>query len=121
MSDKRVIKIDGVQIKNPKDFNIERYNLTKSGRVTSGIMTMDLVAKKRKFNLTYEVISGKHLNEILNLIDTDKMFFQLEYPDINGVQSTCTVYAGAIPSDYYRYGKLTGEYWKNVSFSLIQQ
>lgn len=116
-------KIDGVTIKNPGSFKIERFNLTKSGRVASGAMTMELVAKKRKFYFTYEVISGRDLQKLLNLIDTDKMFFLLEYVE-NGISKSATVYTGAIPSEYFRRGSNTSSndwYYKNVTFDLIER
>ena len=46
---KTSFKIDGVAIKRPSAFKISRYYLTKSGRLSSGKMTADIVAKKRKF------------------------------------------------------------------------
>lgn len=119
MAEKRVIKINDIQIKNPHDFKISRFNLTKSGRTSSGKMTMDIIAKKRKFEFKYEVISGKHLKEILDIVDSDEPFFELEYPDVNGEQQTATVYAGAIPYEHFR--RFSGEYWKGLAFSLIEQ
>lgn len=113
-----MIKIDGVQIKTPSDTEIERYNLTKSGRVANGSMTMELVAKKRKLLLTYEVLSGAEMKQILDLIDTNKMFFTVEWEDYDGWKSM-TAYVGAIPSKYFR--RRMGWYWKNVNFSLIER
>ena len=117
-----VIKINGTPIKNPTEFKIERYNLTKSGRVASGLMTMELVAKKRKFFLKYEVISGNDFQNILNLIDGNEMFFQFEYEE-HGVIKTATCYAGAIPSVKYRAekGSSSDWYWKGVDFDIIEQ
>lgn len=113
-----MIKIDGVQIKEPTKLKIERYNLTKSGRVASGDMTMDLVKKKKKLFLEYEVISGVELKQILDLIDGTKMFFTVEYEDYDGIKSM-TCYTGAIPSEYFR--KTLGWYWKGVNFDLIER
>jgi len=98
---------------------VERFNLTKAGRTSSGLMTMELIAKKRKLTFTYEVISGKDLDSILSLIDSSKMFFPVEYPDVDGKQHTITAYAGSIPYEHFR--RDSGEYWRGVSFSLIEQ
>ena len=111
-------KIDGVTVKTPSDFGIEKYNLTKSGRVASGRMMIDLVAKKRKFTFAYEVISGKDLDVLLSVIDTEKMFFPLQYEE-NGVTKTATVYAGAIKAKKWRTDGVW--YWKGVTFDLIEQ
>lgn len=113
-----MIKINGVQIKEPRKLSKERYNLTKSGRVASGLMTMDLVAKKKKLFLTYEVISGADLTTILDLIDTDEMFFEVQYDDHLGVH-TMECYVGLIPQEYFR--REQGWYYKNVEFNLIER
>ncbi|MMZ45711.1 hypothetical protein D3C75_232990 [compost metagenome] len=112
--------IDGVKIKHPGEGNFgqESYNLTKSGRVASGKMTIDLVAKKRKFTFRYEVISSIDLKVILNLIDGNKMFFKLTYIEDN-VTRDCTVYAGAIKKQLKRTGSVW--YYVDVTFDLIEQ
>jgi len=116
------LAINSTPIKRPDSFSIERYNLTKAGRVASGLMTLELVAKKRKFLLRYNQLTGTDLSTILSLIDTDEMFFTLSYTE-NGVTKTATCYAGHIPSDYLRGGEAASPlwYWKDVNFDLIEQ
>jgi len=117
MGSTQSVTINGVAIKQP-DLEIERYNVTKAGRVSSGKMMMDLIAKKRKFKCSYKVLSGPEFNAILALIDTDELFFTLGYKE-NGVSKTATVYTGAITS-----GKPRAEgiwYWPDVKFDLIEQ
>lgn len=109
-----------VKIKTPapKDFTIERYNLTKSGRLAAGNMVMDLISKKRKFLFRYPAITGKELNVILGLIDTNAMFFQVSYYE-NGVNKVATCYAGHVPSQTHR---TDGNWvWKEVNFDLIER
>ncbi len=106
-----------IKIKVPNGFNIQRYNLTKSGRIANGDMTMDFIAKKRKFLFSYESISKKDFNDILNIVDTTTMFFEIQYVE-NDVTKTATVYAGHIPSERFRTDM--GWYWKDVNFDLIE-
>jgi hypothetical protein len=113
-----ILKIDGVKIKEPHEFNIERYDITKAERLASGKMVMDLIAKKKKFIFNYNVLSGKALQALLDLIDTDKMFHEFTYEE-NGVLKTTTVYSS--PIKYQKFRTSMGWYWKNVSFSLIEQ
>lgn len=113
------MKINNTIIKTPTEFRIERYNLTKAGRLANGKMTMELIAKKRKFNLKYNVISGSDLNAILNEIDGNNLFFTFTYPDEHGNNSTATVYAGEIPSTLYRADG--DKMWKDVEINLIEQ
>ena len=114
------IKINGVKIKEPQNPKISTYNLTKSGRVASGKMMMDLVAKKKKLFCDYEVLSGAEMDKILSLIDGSAMFFNVEYTD-NGHTHSFTAYVGEINRTHFRSGPLSGWYWKDVSFNLIEQ
>lgn len=113
-----MIKINGVQIKEPTKLKVSRYNLTKSGRVSSGRMTMELVDKKRKLFLEYEVISGADMKQILDLIDGTSMFFTVQWDEYDGTK-TATMYVGEIPLEYFRKDK--GWYWKNANFDFIEQ
>lgn len=113
-------KFNGVAVKNPSTFKIERYNVTNLTRLASAKMVGDLIAKKRKFFFTYEAISGTELDEILEAIwNSAGVFFPLEYKE-NGVTKIATVYAGAIPSDLHNAASKQWV-WKNVNFDLIEQ
>jgi hypothetical protein len=119
-----MIKINGTQIKTPNDLDLEHYNITKSGRVASGDMTMELIAKKAKLNLSYKLLKGADLITIRNLIDGTAMFFDVTYYDNSGVQNTIVCYSGAIKYKKFRASHLdvnNGWYWKNVEFSLIER
>lgn len=113
--------VNGVAIKNPSSFKIERYNVTNMERLADASMAGDLIAKKRKFYFTYEAISGEDLDTILEAIwETDALFFTLEYVE-NGVAKTAQVYVGSIPTELHRAGKTTNWVWKNVTFNLIEK
>lgn len=113
-------KMNGVPVKNPSKFKVERYNVTNLTRLASAKMTGDLIAKKHKFFFTYEAITSRDLDTILGAIwDTNTIFFTLEYAH-NGATKTAQVYTGAIPSELHNAA--TGDWvWKNVSFDLIEQ
>lgn len=112
------LRIDGVAIKRPSNLGFERYNLTKSGRVASGKMTMDIIAKKRKFTFAYDVISGNELDKLLEIIDSNQAFFNLTY-EHNGKRESAVVYAGSIKYDRFRING--GWYYKGLTFDLIEQ
>lgn len=115
-----IYKLNGVIIKSPHPFKIERYNITKSSRVASGKMMMELIAKKRKFYFTYEAIDATELNKILDIIwENPSMFFELSYVENNTIK-TATVYTGAIPTELYRTD-IGAWVWTNVTFDLIEQ
>lgn len=113
--------VNGVPIKNPSSFKIERYNVTDMQRLANAEMVGDLIAKKRKFYFEYEAITAEDLNTILKAIwDTNKLFYTLQYVE-NGVTKTATVYSGSIPTDLYRAGATTNWVWQNVTFNLIEK
>ena len=114
----QVISIGGVTIKLPTDFRIERYNITKAGRVANGDMTLELIAKKLKFIFEYDSIDGDELDVILGVIDTTTMFFTLTYKE-NDVEKSATVYTGHLPTDQYRTDGIW--LWRGFNFSLIEQ
>lgn len=115
------ISINGVPIKNPTSFKIERYNITNLERLANGDITGDLIAKKRKFYFTWEAITGYELNTILNVIwETNSIFYTLTYLE-NGIQKSAVVYAGSIPTDLHRAGHSTNWVWRNVEFNLIER
>lgn len=113
--------VNGVAIKNPSAFKIERYNVTNMERLADAKMVGDLIAKKRKFYFTYDAITGYDLDVILEAIwETNSLFFPLVYLE-NGVEKTATVYVGSIPTDLHKAGRTTNWVWKNVTFNLIEQ
>lgn len=113
--------VNGVTIKNPTDFKIERYNVTTMNRLSNASMTGDLVAKKRKFYFTYEALSAQDFDNILDAIWTsNKLFFTLQYP-YQGKVKSAVVYVGSIPSDLHHAGAKSNWVWKNVTFNLIER
>ncbi len=117
-----LLKLGGVTITKPVEFVIERYDITDSGRVASGLMTMDLIDKKRKFLFRYPVIEGDDMDEILAEIDSTNMFFPIQYSE-NNVVKDATVYSGRKPSKLHSSDEAGKAQWKWVDFNfdLIEQ
>ncbi len=114
------IKLDGVAIKKPSSFKIERYSITKAERVSSGLMQMDLIAKKRKFFLEWAAINSAEINVILNIIwEGNNLFFPFSYVENNEVK-TAEVYVGAIPTDLYRTDEANW-IWTDVKINFIER
>lgn len=113
------IKLNGVAIKTPTEFSMERYVLTKAGRLTSGKMTAEVVARKRKFLLRYSVIKQSELEPILQVLEDGPFFFTLEFPD-RGEIRTATVYAGAVKNKIFQQAAPDWLHTE-VEFDLIEQ
>lgn len=111
--------VNGITIKNPSTFKIERYNVTNMERLSNADMVGDLIAKKLKFYFTYDAISAEDFDVILDAIWGASLFFPFQYTD-RGKTKRATVYVGSIPSDlHYMSDKNT--VWKNVTFNLIER
>jgi len=113
--------VNGVAIKTPSTFKIERYNVTSMTRLADASMSGELIAKKRKFYFTYDAITGIELDKILSAIwDSSSLFFNLSYLE-NGVSKSASVYVGSIPSELHKAGNSSNWVWKGVTFNLIEQ
>jgi hypothetical protein len=112
-------QINGVTIKRPTSFKIERYNVTNLSRRADALMVGDLIAKKHKFYFTYDAITSDELNNILDAIwNTDSLFYTLTYVENNETKQA-TVYSGSIPASLYMTGAKW--VWKDLTFNLIEQ
>lgn len=114
--------VNGITIKNPSTFKIERYNVTTMNRLSNASMAGDLIAKKLKFFFTYDAISAEELDAVLDAIwEHDALFFTLSYP-YQGEQREASVYVGSIPSELHRGHMASKSWiWKNVTFNLIER
>ena len=112
------LRIEGTPIKCPSALGFERYKIEKGGRVASGLMHIDIIAKKKKFTLKYDVISGHDLKVILDLLDTMSAYFKFQWVELDE-DNECTVYPGAIK--YSRFRMHGGVYYKDVTFDLIER
>ena len=118
-------KINGVEIKNPSTFKIERYLVTNMERLANADMVGEIIAKKRKFYFTYETLTAAELNHILNTIwEISSLFYPFQYEE-NGTVKNAIVYSGSIPSELARVHGSTSNpdnwVWKNVTFNLIER
>ena len=111
--------IDGIQIKTPK-LEVGGFEISKAERTSDGTMTKDVIAEKRRLDLTWPLIKDTDLQQILSLLKS-KTFHTVTYPDPeHGEDRTITVYRGdakAAPGH-----KVEGtRYYTDVSISLIEQ
>lgn len=114
-----MLKIAGVSVKAPTDLKIGRFDLTKSGRTASGKMVMELIATKKRVDITWKMLPDNELQKIIDTIMTNKPFFSLEYPDAGG-SKTMTCYAGDIVTSLW-HTKNGVRYWEEVSIGFIEQ
>ncbi|MBC7193866.1 hypothetical protein [Marinobacter sp.] len=114
-----LLTITGVQVANPAEIKVGRFDLTKSSRTASGRMVMELIATKRRVDVTWKMLADDQLKQIIDLITAHKPFFTLTYPDAGGTASM-TCYAGDINTSlWHTVGGI--RYWSEVTIPFIEQ
>lgn len=80
---------------------------------------MEIVATKRRVDVTWKMLPDSDLKQILDLLATHKPFFTLQYPDAGGT-ATMTCYAGDINTSLWH--TVNGvRYWDEVTIPFIEQ
>ena len=111
--------LDGVQIKTPH-LEVGSFLLSKSERTADGTMTMDIIAEKRRLDLSWPVIEDTELQLIMSLLKS-KTFHTVTYPDPEyGENHTIIAYRGDVSTEPGHRVEGT-RYWRDVSISLIEQ
>ncbi|MFZ5816305.1 MAG: hypothetical protein ACOY93_13575 [Bacillota bacterium] len=116
-----MVTLNGVQLPNPSAVEIGKFNITKAGRTASGLMTMEIIARKRSVTLQYSHLSEPDLKSILDQLDS-RTFHTLTYPDPQGADgtNTITVYLGDLA--YRPFRRVNGVWWwADVSIPLIER
>lgn len=112
------MSINGIQIKTPQ-LKVGMFTISKSERLASGKMSMDIIATKRRLDLRWPLIKDTDLQQLLNTL-ASKTFHSVVYPDPqNGETATITAYVGDRNMDAWQ--KIGSRYWKDVSIALIEQ
>jgi len=114
------VLIDSTQIKTPTGLKVGTFRITKSERLASGLMSMEVIAVKRRLDLSWAVIKDVDLEPILDLLDS-KVFHSVTYPDPqNGESATITAYLGDTGQEAGQ--KIAGtRYWQDVSIALVER
>jgi len=114
-----MIKIDGVQIPDPSDYQVGIYDLSRAERNAAGTIVIDRIATKRKLELMWRYLSNEELSNLLKLVSP--VFFEVEYvdPQDNG-RRVGVFYCGDRTVGAFRYknGKII---WKDIKFNLIER
>ncbi len=114
-----MIKIDGVDIPTPSDYNVGIMDLSKAERNAAGTIVIDRIATKRKLECTWKYLSKEELSQLFRAVSS--VFFEVQYidPQTDAIQ-TGTFYAGdrrAAALDY-KNGKFR---YKDITVNLIER
>lgn len=112
------MQINGITIPTPI-LKVGVFRIAKSERLASGKMAMEIIAIKRRLDLSWVCIMDNVIQQILNTLES-RVFHTVTYPDPQkGENATITVYVGDINTEVWQ--KVSAREWKDVSISLIEQ
>lgn len=116
-----LLTIAGVQVANPTEMKVGRFDLTKASRTASGKMVMEIIATKRRLDCSWKLIKDADLQTLIDTIIAHKPFFQVTFPGPGGVDETMTAYSGDINASLWHRDGDGVRWWEDVSISLIEQ
>ena len=114
-----MLKIDGVVIPTPSDYQVGIMDLSKAERNALGTMIIERVATKRKLELSWKYLSKEELSNLFNKVSA--VLFQVEYidPQDNALK-TGTFYAGDRKAGALDYQDGIIRY-KDISVNIIER
>ena len=114
-----MIKINGVGIPTPSDFQTGIMDISKAERNADGTMIIERVATKRKLEISYKKLSKEDLSNLFNLVSP--VFFSVEYIDPqDGGFKTGVFYSGDRAAGALSYINSVIK-WKDIKFNLIER
>ncbi len=114
-----MIKINGVQIPTPSDYQVMIADLSIAERVASGYLQIERIATKRKIELIWFYLTNEQLSNLLTLVAP--VSFQVEYtdPQTNELR-TGEFYCGDRNVRGFKYHN--GRIWyRDIKFNLIER
>ncbi len=114
-----MLKIAGHRVPNVADVQVGSFDISKADRSASGKMLMDIIATKKRVDVTLHMIKDADLKQVLDAIENNKPFFSLTFPYAGGTR-TMTCYSGDILTSLW-HTKNGIRYWEEVTLSFIEQ
>ncbi|SYX85890.1 DUF6711 family protein [Paenibacillus alvei] len=114
-----MIKVNGVELPTPSDYNVGIQDISKAERNARGTMIIERIATKRKLELAWKYLSKEQLQVVLNAISP--VFFNVEYLDPQtGSRRSGSFYAGdrTVGAMDYLNGNIR---WKDIKFNVIER
>jgi hypothetical protein len=114
-----LLRINGVDLPTPSEYNVGIMDLSQAERNVRGDMIIERIATKRKIELEWAFLTGAQYSQILNLVDP--VFFSVTYFDPkDNANKTGTFYVGDRQAPMMRFQNGVAS-WKDIKFSLIER
>jgi hypothetical protein len=89
------MKINGLEIPDPKKIDVEPVEISVKSRTASGLLVKDITAIKRNFSLSYQGLKPENTIIFKNIYYAGNAV-SLEYEDAEGTQ-TANVFINTLP------------------------
>lgn len=115
-----LLKITGIDIPTPSDYNVGLMDLSKADRNARGGMIIERIrGDMRKLELSWKYLSPEDTSKVLNVVSG--VGFSVEYldPKTNSFQKR-TFYAGdrSVGALDFIDGKIR---WKDIKFNIVEK
>jgi hypothetical protein len=126
MADKLIV--EGTVI-TASEMSVDLYDITGTDtkRNVNGELTAELIARKQKIELKFNLLSGSSLSTILKLFSShsggiyNNFFFDVTYLDpIENANRTAVMYVGD-RNNPHKLWRGNDVYYSNVKFNLIER
>lgn len=112
--------LNTVTIPSPSSYSVNILDISKADRNANGEMILEIIATKRKLELSYNYLSNTDLSSLLSKF-TGNTFFTMVYPDtVTGAAKSGVFYVSDRKSEAIDYQSGVPR-WKGISFSLIEK
>lgn len=114
-----LLTIAGVAVANPATIEVGEFDLSKSNRAASGLMSMDIIATKRRLDVTWRYLPDPERRKIEDLIRANRPFFTVAWQDGDST-SSMVAYAGDRKKKLWlRVGNT--RYWEEFTVAFIER
>ena len=114
-----LLQINGVDLPTPSDYNIGVQDITMTQRNANGTTLIERIATKKKISITYKVLSGSTLSQILTAVSYT--YYDMTYLD----PITNTYLTGSFFSGDRDMGMITfidgNPIYKDLSFEFVER
>jgi hypothetical protein len=114
-----MIKIEGITIPTPSDYQVGIMDLSKAERNAKGTLIIERIATKRKIELSWKYLSKEDLSRLFKMVSP--VFFQVDYIDPqenaweNGIFYAGDRHIGVLD---YKKGNIR---YKDIKFNIIER
>jgi len=114
-----MIKINGVELPAPTTYKIGIMDISKAERNAAGTMVLDVIATKRKIEMSWKFLTNEQIKTLLQLVSDT--FFDVEYLDpVTDALKTGTFYKGDRNLD--AVSVVNGNIiYKDIKFNIIER